>query len=246
MRMFRQGMFRQGMVRQTAGGLPTGLVRLGDARRGVRLPVVVAAAVLAAGCASGQPAAPASSAPAAPPSAAASAAAATTSGGGGGTEAEGVLAPPDRATTAFTYNPALAPEGARIEVKSEGRGGSTEIRLDVDGLLPNRGYAAHAHVNACGPTGDAAGPHFQNQVDPAAAPGKPSTDPAYANPQNEIWLDLRTDGNGDGESRAEVPFVFSGRVPASVIIHEAEATGTAPGQAGSAGARLACITVPFR
>ena len=114
------------------------------------------------------------------------------------------------------------------------------------GLLPNRGYAAHAHVNACGPTGDAAGPHFQNQVDPAAAPGKPSTDPAYANPQNEIWLDLRTDGNGDGESRAEVPFVFTGRAPASVIIHEAEATATASGQAGSAGPRLACITVPFR
>ena len=30
------------------------------------------------------------------------------------------------------------------------------------------------------------------------------------------------------------------------MIHEAETTGTAPGQAGSAGARLACITVPFR
>ena len=166
MRMLRQGMFRQ-----TAGGLPAGLVRLGGARPGARLPVVVAAAVLAAGCASGQPAAPASSAPAAPPSATAPVAAATTSGGGGGTEAEGVLAAPDRATTAFTYNPALAPEGARIEVESGGRGGSTEIRLDVDGLLPNRGYAAHAHVNACGPTGDAAGPHFQNQVDPAAAVG---------------------------------------------------------------------------
>jgi superoxide dismutase, Cu-Zn family len=214
---------------------------------GARLPVVVVAAVVAAGCASGQPAAPASpTTAAAAPSAAAPTAAATTSGGGAEAEAEGVLAPPDRATTAFTYNPALAPEGATIEVESDSRGGSTEIRLDVDGLLPNRGYAAHAHVNACGPTGDAAGPHFQNQVDPAAAPGKPSTDPAYANPQNEIWLDLRTDGNGDGESRAEVPFAFTDRAPASVIIHEAEATGTAPGQAGSAGARLACITVPFR
>ena len=151
----------------------------------------------------------------------------------------------ERATTAFTYNPALAPEGATVEVEADGRGGSTEIRLDVDGLLPNRGYAAHAHANPCGPTGDAAGPHFQNNVDPAAAPGKPSTDPAYANPQNEIWLDLRTDGNGDGESRAEVPFGFTGRAPASVVIHEAEATNTGPGQAGTAGARVACVTVPF-
>ena len=81
---------------------------------------------------------------------------------------------------------------------------------------------------------------------PPRRPGKPSTDPAFANPQNEIWLDLRTDGDGDGESRAEVPFAFTDRAPASIVIHEAETTGTAPGQAGSAGARLACVTVPFR
>ena len=122
-------------------------------------------------------------------------------------------------------------------------GGTTAVQLEVAGLLPGRGYAAHAHVNACGPTGDAAGPHFQNQVDPAAAPGRPSTDPAFANPQNEIWLDLRTDGEGDGESTAEVPFVFADRAPASVVIHEAEVTATTPGQAGSAGARLACLTI---
>jgi superoxide dismutase, Cu-Zn family len=207
---------------------------------GVRLPILAAAALLAGGCAAAQPAA---SAP--PPSAAPPAATAASTEIADDIGAEGVLAPPERATTAFTYNPALAPEGAQVDVDVDDRGAATEVRLEVEGLLPNRGYAAHAHVNACGPTGDAAGPHFQNQVDPAAAPGKPSTDPAYANPQNEIWLDLRTDGDGDGEARAEVPFVFSDRAPASVVIHEAEATGTAPGQAGTAGARLACITVPF-
>jgi superoxide dismutase, Cu-Zn family len=207
----------------------------------VRLPILAAATLLAGGCASGQPAA---SAP--PPSAAAPSATAASTATADDTEADGVLAPPDRASNAFTYNPALAPEGAQVDVEVDDRGGTTEIRLDVEGLLPNRGYAAHAHVNACGPTGDAAGPHFQNQVDPAAAPGKPSTDPAFANPQNEIWLDLRTDGAGDGESRAEVPFAFTDRAPASIVIHEAETTGTAPGQAGSAGARLACVTVPFR
>ena len=210
--------------------------------RGGGSAVLAVIALLATGCGSGQPAAPATSA-AAP---AATTTAAPTTGGNEGIGADGVLAPPERATTAFTYNPALAPEGATIEVDVTPGGASTEVLLDVGGLLPNRGYAAHAHVNACGPTGDAAGPHFQNRVDPAAAPGKPSTDPAYANPQNEIWLDLRTDGDGDGESRVEVPFAFTDRAPASVVIHEAETTGTAPGQAGSAGARLACITVPFR
>ena len=34
-----------------------------------------------------------------------------------------------------------------------------------------------------------AGPTFQNVVDPV----QPSVDPAYANPENEIWLDFRTD-----------------------------------------------------
>ena len=32
-------------------------------------------------------------------------------------------------------------EGATVEVEADARGGSTEVRLDVDGLLPNRGYA---------------------------------------------------------------------------------------------------------
>ena len=225
------------------GTFGRGLRRL----RGGRLLLLAATALLAAGCGSGSGSAlarrhrPRPRRRRRPPPASPA-----TTGGGGGTGTEGVLAPPERATTAFTYNPALAPEGATIKVDVDARGGSTEVRLDVDGLLPSRGYAAHAHVNPCGPTGDVAGPHFQNQVDPAAAPGKPSTDPAYANPQNEIWLDLRTDGAGDGGSRVEVPFTFTDRAPASIVIHEAETTGTAPGQAGSAGARLACITVPFR
>jgi Cu-Zn family superoxide dismutase len=209
--------------------------------RGGSLLLFAVTALLAAGCDSG-----ASSGPAAPAAATTASAASPTTGGSGQTGAEGVLAPPDRATTAVTYNPALAPDGATITVGVDARSGSTEVRLDVGGLLPSRGYAAHAHVNPCGPTGDVAGPHFQNRVDPAAAPGKPSTDPAYANPQNEIWLDLHTDGAGAGGSRVEVPFTFTNRAPASVVIHEAETTGTAPGQAGTAGARLACITVPFR
>jgi len=211
-----------------------------------RLAIVPVAVVLAvAGCSSGStaPAAPASSPAPAP---AGTSAATAAESGGEGSDVEGVLAPADRATTAFTYNPALAPEGAELAVDVNSEGTTTVVDLEVAGLLPNRGYAAHAHVNPCGATGDAAGPHFQNNVDPAAAPGKPSVDPAYANPQNEIWLDVRTDGDGDGEATAEVPFAFGDRAPASVVIHEAEVTATEAGKAGSAGARLACITVPFR
>jgi superoxide dismutase, Cu-Zn family len=211
--------------------------------RGRWLPVVAAAVILAGGCASSGTAAPVPAGSAAPTATAAPPSATEATGQ---PRAEGALAPPDRATNAFTYNPALAPEGADVSVGVGASGATTQVTLNVEGLLPDRGYAAHAHVNPCGPTGDLAGPHFQNRPDPAAAPGKASTDPAYANPQNEIWLDLRTDGDGNGKATAQVPFVFTDRAPASVVIHEAETTATAPGQAGSAGARLACITVPFR
>ncbi len=197
---------------------------------------VTAAVVLAGGCAGGGPAASAAAGPA--PSAAPA--------GGPLTVAEGVLAPPGQGGTALTYNPALAPQGARMTVQVGAGGATTTVRLAVEGLLPDRGYAAHAHAAPCGPTGDAAGPHFQDRVDPAAGPGRPSTDPAYANPRNEVWLDLRTDGTGSGAATAEVPFVLGARAPASVVVHEAQATATDAGRAGTAGARLACLTVPFR
>ena len=45
--------------------------------------------------------------------------------------------------------------------------------------------------------------------------------------------------------RAEVPFALGDRRPASVILHEAEQTATEPGKAGTAGARVACLNVPF-
>ena len=158
--------------------------------------------------------------------------------------ADGTLTPPGQTSNAFTYNPALAPVGARMGVNLTPSGDSTTVRLEVSGLLANRGYAVHLHTNACGPTGDAAGPHFQHHVDPAATPDQPSTNPVYANPANEVWLDVRTDATGAGTSTTEVPFLFTDRVPASVVVHKAMATATQPGEAGQAGGRVACLTLP--
>jgi Cu-Zn family superoxide dismutase len=152
---------------------------------------------------------------------------------------------------ALTYNPELAPVGARMQVDSMSRNGSTTVELEVEGFLPNRGYGVHAHTEQCGPTGDAAGPHYQHVVDPMATPDNPSHDPEYANPRNEIWLDLVTDGEGNGKTTAKVPFDFTDRVnnvlraPDSVVVHEQETTATGPGEAGKAGGRIACMTVPF-
>lgn len=157
---------------------------------------------------------------------------------------EGRLTKPGPLSNAVTYDPVMAPVGALVRVALTASNGPTTATLDVSGLLPNRGYAVHLHDKACGRTGAAAGPHFQHQVDPAATPDTPSTDPEFANPRNEIWLDIRTDATGSGTSNTEVPFVFTDRAPASVVVHEQMVTATEPGKAGKAGARVACFTLP--
>ena len=157
----------------------------------------------------------------------------------------GVLAPPALDADAITYNPTLAPVGSRMAVTMtpSDTGTSTNMELTVSGLVPNRGYAAHGHTNACSDNPEFSGPHYQNRIDPAATSSKPSTNPEYANPSNEIWLDVRTDAAGSGTRRVTVPFVFTDRGPGSIVLHEAQETATGPGQAGEAGARIACLSL---
>ncbi len=124
--------------------------------------------------------------------------------------------------------------------------GRTIVTLVVDGFTPDRAFGAHAHQKVCGSTGAAAGPHYQDAVDPV----QPSVDPAYANADNEIWLDLRTDGTGHGEASASVGWQFTQDAAHpfgahSVIFHRDETAHDTPGTAGTAGPRLACLTVPF-
>lgn len=159
---------------------------------------------------------------------------------------QGVLA---ASGPAVTYDPAAAPVGARLAVDVTGHRGATTATFRVEGMVPHRGYAVHAHVRPCGPSGADAGPHYQDRVDPAATPEKPSSDPAYANPRNEFWLDLRTDAAGSGSATTTVPFALTERAPASVVVHEKETTATGHdghGQAGTAGGRLACLTSVWR
>jgi Cu-Zn family superoxide dismutase len=142
---------------------------------------------------------------------------------------------------AVTYRPDLVPAGSRVRVFSlSAKRAGTMTALVVIGLVPGRAYGAHAHAQPCGATGDAAGPHFQNTPDPV----KPSVDPAYANPRNEIWLDFTTDRAGVGFALSTVDWTFGDRRAHSVVIHETH-THTDPGHAGTAGARLACVDVDF-
>ncbi|AXB48973.1 superoxide dismutase family protein [Amycolatopsis albispora] len=157
-------------------------------------------------------------------------------------EFEVVTARGEFGSSAPTYEPDLVPVGAKASVFSlSAPEFGTGVTLVVRGLLPNREYGAHAHTKPCGPDGAAAGPHYQKRVDPVS----PSVDPAYANPSNEIWLDFTTDRFGTGFSTTRVPWQFDAdRRAGSVVVHETH-THTHPGHAGTAGARLACLSVAF-
>lgn len=152
------------------------------------------------------------------------------------------VATPDGSGGAYTYDAAQLPSGTLIRVGVTYPGnGSTVVTLHLKGALPNRDYGAHAHVAACGATGSAAGGHFQFVPFPA---GGTATDPAYANPDNEIWLDLTTDEYGNGSSQTVVAWQPGTRRPMAVVVHAAH-TSSAPGTAGTAGPRLGCLSVPF-
>jgi Cu-Zn family superoxide dismutase len=141
---------------------------------------------------------------------------------------------------AVVYDSALVPTGAAGTVVAVPVPSGTEVALIVSGLKPDRTYGAHVHTTACGATGAAAGPHYQNVADPV----QPSMDPTYANPRNEVWLDFTTDRQGRAVALAHLDWTFRPGGANSVVIHE-HATSSADGQAGMAGARVACLTAAF-
>ena len=147
-----------------------------------------------------------------------------------------------RAEGPWTAYSSVVPAGATGKVTAVyNASGKTVIMLHVKGLRPHTEYGAHAHVNPCGLTGAAAGPHWQRVPDPVT----PSVNPTYANPRNEIWLDLTTDEDGDGVAQSKQDWQFPPDWrPRSVVLH-AEHTKTGLGTAGTAGARLACLSVDF-
>jgi superoxide dismutase, Cu-Zn family len=142
---------------------------------------------------------------------------------------------------AVTYDEGLVPAGARGAVQSRSGEGTTTVMLAVRGLERNRVYGAHVNMQPCGAAADDAGGHFQYSADPV----QPSVDPTFANPQNEIWLDLTTDDTGAGSTESTVAWTFpNDRRPKSVVLHS-DRTSSEPGDAGVAGDRVACISVDF-
>ncbi|MFB8140222.1 superoxide dismutase family protein [Streptomyces parvus] len=147
-------------------------------------------------------------------------------GGSSWMRAAGVFSPPGSfvASDALTYDTRLVPAGARIEVTEFTDPSGTRVGTRLRGLVPGRAYGMHVHTSPCGADPAAAGPHYQH---------RPS---ATADPVNEVWLDFRTDEDGDGRAEAVHDWNFREGGARSVIIHDRQ---------GGAGERAACFTVPF-
>ncbi|MFF4105064.1 superoxide dismutase family protein [Streptomyces sp. NPDC001903] len=141
---------------------------------------------------------------------------------------------------AVTFDTEAVPVGGKVTV-TERVGEDTHVELRLHGVEANRTFGAHVHQKPCGSRPADSGPHYQHAVDPT----QPSTNPAYANSRNEAWLDITTDRHGDGASASTLDWRFRADQARSVVIHE-HATHTGAGTAGSAGARLACVNVPFK
>ena len=129
-------------------------------------------------------------------------------------------------------NPISAMIKGSAEAFATGTG--MRVKLSVTGLPASRPFGSHIHKLAC--DDNKAGGHYQNN----AAPDGGAADPMYANNKNEVWLDFVTDATGAGSAEAKVDFIPRTGEAKSVMIHDMMTmTG------GLAGAKLACINMPF-
>ena len=159
-----------------------------------------------------------------------------------GPVSSGTFRPWTEGATAVTYDTSAVPEGATAEVTVTSTATGVKVHVAGTGLVPGRAYGAHLHANPCTADPAEAGPHYQQVIDPKADATHPSVDPAFANPENEVWLDFTADAKGAGHAVAEQKWKFDeNRPPWSLVLH-AQHTHTDEGEAGTAGARLACLT----
>jgi superoxide dismutase, Cu-Zn family len=155
----------------------------------------------------------------------------------------GTFLPYPESTRAITYDPKVVPAGATVQVTVSKTADGARVRLAVSGMVPKRAYGAHLHTRPCTSAPDQAGPHYQHNPDPKAAASPPSVDPAFANPRNEVWLDFTADTQGSATAAATEDWMFDEKSPPRSLIVHADQTRTAVGKAGTAGPRVACLTL---
>jgi superoxide dismutase, Cu-Zn family len=124
---------------------------------------------------------------------------------------------------AVTYDQTSVPEGSRVKVVEwPNEKGGLNVTLRVRRLAPSRRYDAYVYTRPCGATPAAAGRRTQD------APR------AEHCPQNEVWLNFKTNRRGDATARAAQYWIFEPGEANSVVIHS-----------HTSKARVACVTVPF-
>ena len=146
-------------------------------------------------------------------------------------ETYGVFSAPTASSKskALAYDQSLVPAGSQIQVRQfTTPSGVTTVELRVAGVKPNHAFGVHVHQKACGAEPAAAGMHYQN---------KPGTDAAHTTTENEVWLDFTSNRAGIGHATAKHSWAFRKGEAGSVVIHS---------EPGTKGARVACLTVPFR
>lgn len=199
-----------------------------------RLLAVLSTTALLTGCAGAIPIAPMASALPATPAPAEALPPGTFAG---------TFLPATEGEAAITYNPAVVPAGATARLTIGKTPNGATVRLSLTGLVPRRAYGAHLHTDPCTGAPAAAGPHYQHRPDPASPP---AGDPRYANPRNEVWLDFTADATGVGSAAAVQDWSFDDTGPPRSLIVHAEVTRTGKGVAGTAGPRVACLTLAPR
>jgi hypothetical protein len=85
--------------------------------------------------------------------------------------------------------------------------GTMATTLYASGLAPNTLYHGHVHVLTCA---EGAGGHYKNDPNVAGAVE-----------ENEIWLDIQTNGSGRGIAVTKSPF-YARPEARSIIIHDAD------------------------
>ncbi|MFD0572302.1 superoxide dismutase family protein [Kitasatospora gansuensis] len=138
--------------------------------------------------------------------------------------------------TAVSFAPDVVPYGAGVRIVVHRAEGHTTVAMTVDGLTPGHVYPVHAHARGCGTVPADSGPHYQDRPDPV----QPSTDPAYANDRNELWLTLRTDETGRATASSTVEWEFRDGAAGSLVLHAYQ-----DGHGHALAQRVGCVNVGF-
>jgi hypothetical protein len=75
-------------------------------------------------------------------------------------------------------------------------------------------------------------------------PYREGSTPVTYDPHNEVWLDFTADTTGAASAESVQAWRFASGNPARSLVLHGQHTRTGEGEAGTAGPRVACLTLP--